>query len=110
MEIKKLIEDSYAMRLAKGFASRPIGIDLMLINSELVEAFEEDRIGNNPTFTYYSTDKDGRQKPEGIPSEIADVIIRVADFCGAHGIDLEAAIEEKQKYNAGRPQKHGKLF
>lgn len=46
-------------------------------------------------------------KPEGIPSEIADVVIRCAHFCGANGIDLDAAIEEKAAYNATRGFKHG---
>lgn len=47
------------------------------------------------------------KKPEGIPSELADIVIRVADLCGFYGIDLEAAIKEKMQYNASRPYKHG---
>ena len=46
-------------------------------------------------------------KPEGIPSELADIVIRVADLCGYYGIDLEAAITEKMEYNKSRPYKHG---
>jgi len=46
-------------------------------------------------------------KPEGIPSELADIVIRVFDICGYYGIDLEAAIEEKMEYNESRPYKHG---
>ncbi len=47
------------------------------------------------------------KKPEGIPSELADVVIRVFDMCGYYGIDLEAAIKEKMAYNKTRPFKHG---
>ncbi len=50
---------------------------------------------------------DAGAKPEGIPSELADVVIRVAHYAGANGIDLSAAIEEKAAYNATRPFKHG---
>jgi len=46
-------------------------------------------------------------KPEGIPSELADIVIRVCDMCGWYGIDLEAAIKEKMEYNKNRPYKHG---
>jgi hypothetical protein len=46
-------------------------------------------------------------KPEGIPSELADIVIRVMDICGYYGIDLEAAITEKMEYNRNRPIRHG---
>jgi NTP pyrophosphatase (non-canonical NTP hydrolase) len=50
------------------------------------------------------------RKPCGIPSELADIVIRVAHFCGHHGIDLGKAILEKTEYNMSRPHKHGKQF
>lgn len=95
---------------------------LCLIHSEVSEALEEDRNHHGPTETYYSGKKiiDGKTiieydhyphdeitKPEGIPSELADIVIRVMDICGHYGIDLEAAIKEKMKYNKKRPFKHG---
>ena len=46
-------------------------------------------------------------KPEGIPSEIADVVIRCAHYCGANGIDLAAIVSEKAAFNKSRPHKHG---
>lgn len=49
-------------------------------------------------------------KPCGIPSEMADVIIRVLHFCGKHGIDIEQAVREKMIYNESRPIKHGKVL
>ena len=47
-------------------------------------------------------------KPCGIPSELADVVIRVLDFCGGKNIDLEKIILEKMEYNESRPYKHCK--
>lgn len=47
------------------------------------------------------------RKPCGIPSELADIIIRVLHFSGKHGIDIERAVAEKMAYNESRPFKHG---
>jgi hypothetical protein len=46
-------------------------------------------------------------KPEGIPSELADVFIRLVDTAGRYGIDLDAAVAEKLVYNRGRGYRHG---
>lgn len=47
-------------------------------------------------------------KPEGVASELADVIIRVLDMCGAHDIDIETAVRLKVAYNATREVLHGR--
>lgn len=87
---------------------------IALIHSELSEALEELRNGNPANETYYPTREwpnhapwDCAHKPEGVPSEMADVVIRVLDFCGANNIDLESIINEKLDYNATRANKHG---
>ena len=123
MTIAELIEKSFGNSRSKGFwdehANGPpwrsgptfttscIPEKLMLIVSELSEALEEHRGGRAPTHTYFNPEKP--TKPEGIPSELADVMIRVADLAGAFGIDLESAIRAKMAYNASRPHKHGKV-
>lgn len=48
-------------------------------------------------------------KPCGIPSEMADVIIRVLDICGRYDIDIQRAILEKVEYNRTRAHKHGRV-
>ena len=74
---------------------------LMLIVTEVAEAMECYRDGQPLAWT------DVGGKPHGIASELADVVIRVADLCGALGIDLEASVLDKMAYNAKRSYRHG---
>lgn len=46
-------------------------------------------------------------KPEGIPSELADIIIRVLDICAYHDIDIAASLADKMAFNATRSYRHG---
>lgn len=84
-----------------------IGHRLALIHSEVTEALECARDQSNPRRTWYR-EQDG--KPEGLPFELADAVIRIMDLCEWLNVDLESCIEEKQAFNSGRPMKHGKLF
>ena len=67
--------------------------------------------GGNEEMKYKVCDHCGAHldngKPEGIPIELADVIIRVLDYCGYAGIDIDAAISQKHEYNRTRPYRHG---
>ena len=108
---------------------------LMLCVSELAEALEEYRNGRpNIWFACIPTDvfagcrnmahckseksnlgcvktsEDCRykdKKPEGVAIELADCIIRILDYCGKAGIDIENAIRIKHEYNKSRPYRHG---
>lgn len=105
---------------------RSFGYIIVLCHSELSEALEEFRAGNKPTKTYYTCslnandflehcvnvpgacdNRCGKGKPEGIPIELADCIIRILDYCGKEEIDIDAAIRIKHEYNKTRPYRHG---
>lgn len=106
MTIRELVSRAHENAARHGFWDKPpeLGTSIALIHSELSEALEEHRKGDG----FLSYVKDG--KPEGIAAELADAVIRIADLCGALGIDLEEAIAEKMKYNEGRPYRHGKRY
>lgn len=80
-----------------------IGNKMMLIVSEAVEAHDELRSGKEMTEVYY----DEKGKPLGVPSELADIVIRVFDMCWIFDIDIAMAMHEKLAFNRTRGFKHG---
>lgn len=86
---------------------------LMLVVSEASEALEEVRNGKPLTEVYagaaHRVAPDGPlvYKPEGFPIELADIVIRVLDICGAYKIDIAEAMAVKMQYNRTRPERHG---
>jgi hypothetical protein len=108
---------------------RNFGELIALMHSELSEALEAYRDNDNiqeiryeyktddgvqtlyaPSFLYQNEDGSSRTelgKPVGVASELADVIIRVFDACGALGIPIADAVIQKHAYNHTRPHRHG---
>lgn len=108
---------------------------LALVVTEAAEAIEELRNGHDVNETYYPTSGNGdrftndvddaqsfatadsvtpvvvtQHKPEGVPSEVADIVIRCFDFADEAGIDLAGMVEEKLSFNNTRTRLHGKTF
>jgi NTP pyrophosphatase (non-canonical NTP hydrolase) len=124
INIKDFVKEVGENAIAHGWwdgEERSFGELIALCHSELSEALEEYREGtplkklNRDAFsTYYSgggyvssQPSEISKKPEGIPSELADVIIRIFDMCHHYGIDIESMLLEKHEFNKSRPYKHG---
>lgn len=102
--INNLVTEAHQNAIDKGWYEEPrtFGEMIALMHSELSEALEDHRHHFGFNEIYYEGDK-----PCGIPTELADTVIRIFDTCGYLGIDLEAAIKVKMDYNATREQRHG---
>ena len=102
-DIRKLVEEIHQIALEKGWwdNSRTFGDIIALVHSEASEALEEYRDGHSPDEVYYTPGG----KPNGIGIELADVVIRIMDYCGHAGIDLQSMIEIKHEYNKARHDK-----
>jgi NTP pyrophosphatase (non-canonical NTP hydrolase) len=73
---------------------RNVGEQFCLVHSEISEALEAHRKNKMD---------DHLPHRKGVEVELADAVIRIADFCGAHNLDLGGAIVEKMRFNAERP-------
>ena len=103
MKINDFMQEVHENAVAHGWwdEERTFGDIIALCHSELSEALEEYRKGYEVDEMYYKG-----FKPEGVPLELADCIIRILDYCGHEGIDIENAIKIKHKYNKTRPYRH----
>lgn len=92
--IKELCMEAFETAKSKGWhdAPRENGVAFALIHAEVSEALEADRR------------KEGNER---ITEELADVCIRIFDFCGEKNLDLEKSILAKMKKNKDRSYKHG---
>jgi len=120
----ELIKESHECALQHGWwdniKPKPILEKIALIHSELSEALEELRKGQTPTAVYHEEGETkmyvpyypmGKHKPEGVPVELADAVIRVADLAGRYEFDLgnpDFKISNSQLYSAQEIEEHKK--
>lgn len=105
--ISQLQQEAYETNKAHGFTGNSVPTAIALMHSELSEALESHRKGEEPLWFEHPEDTTRPPKPMGLVSEYADVIIRILSDCGERGYDLEKAVEMKMAYNKTRPFKHG---
>ncbi len=128
MTLNELAKEIHSNAVAHGWwdGGRTFGEIVALCHSELSEALEEYR-SNRPMVWHgcevgleceYNDDTciwaespesciHYGKKPEGIAVEMIDCIIRILDWCGKEGVDVDAILKAKHEYNKTRPYRHG---
>lgn len=131
MDLNYMADECNEISRSKGWLEekRSFGDLIALMHSELSEALEEFRNGHELNEIYlhhsnacpvgqaiaYAGDKPPFEvacnlngcKPEGIPIELADTLIRILQACGEFSIDIQKAYDVKTYYNMTRPHRHG---
>lgn len=106
-EINDMVKDVHETAIEKGWweTDRSALEIHALIHSEISEATEDVRRG-------YADYQDliileGPSKPVGESVELADAVIRIMDYFGRKGWDLEKTLAAKIEFNKTRPFRHG---
>lgn len=113
MDILKLQHEAWRIAEKAGWhqgRELEFGEFIALCHSELSEALEIFRkVGNMgiPKIKHVKSEIVNAYRPEGIPIELADVIIRIFDYCEINGIRIHEAINVKNIFNEKRPHRHG---
>jgi len=104
--LNDLVTESYKIAMEHGWhdEERSLAALTLLMQSEVAEILEEYRKHKGLTEVWYEVhhEADGchyttigapGDKPCGIPVELADLVIRIADYCGKYNIDLETYVK-----------------
>jgi NTP pyrophosphatase (non-canonical NTP hydrolase) len=110
VRINDFVKDAHEMAKEKGWWSppkTPAEVHMLIVTevAEATEAVRTDGVvwsGFKEPMGYY-----GMAKPEGEAVELVDAVIRIADYFGYMGWDMEKIIEAKMAYNKTRPHRHG---
>lgn len=86
-------------RIAKIIRERNDGEIIALMHSELSEALESLRHGNDKS--------DHIPEFSGVEEELADTVIRIMDYAHRRGLKVAEAIIAKMAFNHNRPMRHG---
>lgn len=103
--LNTLAREIHGLAKEKGWyeAERSIEAHVALLHSEVSELFEHYRTHGPQLSLYYQA----HGKPEGIPVELADVIIRALDMAADLNINISEAVYRKFLYNTTRGHRHG---
>ena len=118
--MKDLVKRIHEMAKSKGrwdkeVAKTPVECHMLMV-TEIAEATEEVRKGTPDIYGVYGDRfvsvetvelNGGILKPEGEAVELADCVIRIMDYFGYKGWDLERIIKLKMDYNVRRGFRHG---
>ncbi len=124
MRLNELAKEAYNIAAEKGWwdedvKKRPLECHALIV-SEVAEAMEAWRAAwpatcvENPEcpgqmveVTFPIKEDIDLNKPEGEAVELADALIRIADYFQHRGWDLEAVVKAKMEYNKTRTKMHG---
>lgn len=114
--LNKLAGQFHNFQIEAGFTNSDITQRLMLVHSEISEAFEafrKDKFSICGTLTEH-LEKGGDFKEgfeehvkDTFEDEMADSIIRLLAMCAENDIDIEFHIQKKMRYNEMRGHKFG---
>lgn len=129
MRINDVVKEVHENAVAKGWweSERSLAEIVVLAHSELSEAIEaaRDNLGDvvlrdketGEILSFHELDiaytagiantSVERYKPEGVATELADCVIRIMDYFGKQGWNLEEVLRLKMAYNKTRAHKHG---
>lgn len=119
--LNALAADIHANAVEHGWWDEPrtLGDIVALCHSELSEALEAYRDGEELVHgccghcdyqekcDHPAPAGETGCKPEGVAVEMIDCIIRILDWCGKMGVDVDGVLRMKHAYNKTRPYRHG---
>ena len=119
MQINTLIKEAHENAIKKGFHELEESIITKMLNSKefnheeclaVINAFTSQKLMLIVCEASEAVEALRKGDKSNFEEEIADIAIRVADFSGNYGIDLDTEIRKKMDKNKTRAYKHGKSF